>query len=430
MMSRARLISIAAITFLSIAVPCLGQGSVESKIKNGKLLAGKAVAAQGDERTDLVYKAKREFERASTGEPENPLPYYWQAVLAFYLEGDSATAGKLYNKALTAGAGKLEKMPAPWAYKSDRNLLAAFDGDYKWAEGSGKPEPEKEPIKEERVERPEEPKVDPLRLLTQAIEAGDLKKAESLYSELDARPDYRQKSEFILAGLELKFAKDSPSEASTLLLNIEEDQGRRSQPFKKAMTFYDANLDSAIATARALERKGEFSSAEGELEKWEPWRERPSTPARGRLALLYCSIQLSQGRLASADSLLGLYDRLGYERNDAYRNLKDRLSLASRKPEPPPKETPAIVAERIERKAAPENYVTISPPGDEIVKVIISSIDPTTGAVKSSELWETAAPTKLKTGAAYKLTVLKKQERTVPRYIALAGILATFLIVR
>ena len=137
-----------------------------------------------------------------------------------------------------------------------------------------------------------------------------------------------------------------------------------------------------------------------------------------------------QENYAAADSGLKLYDELGYEEGGSYRNLKAKLTLAA-KPATPPATKPEVALTKPEKKPEPlAGYVTIAPPPGEIVKVVVNTINPATGKVISSDLWETAAPRQLKTGLAYKLVVQKKQEKKAPKYIALAGILATFLIVR
>jgi tetratricopeptide (TPR) repeat protein len=425
MMPKPRLTLLTLLISLLYIELCLAQGTAESKIKNGKLLAGKALEAQGDERVDLAYKAKREFDRAINAEPENAEAHYWLSVVTFYLEGDSAAADKSYAKALEYGGSKIRKLPTPRAYRSDQAFKAALADDFAWAKGV------EEPSRREVVEKPvEEPKLDPVKLLGEAVKSGQFIRAESIYSDLAARPDMGKKAEVMLAGLETYLALDSIDEASALLERVEDEHGRRSKPFRNGQEAYDRRLDAALAEAKPVERRGEFAAAEAMLAKWEPMRSRPTTPARGRLILFVTSLALSQAEPTRADSTLEFYNKLGYERTDTYRNIRERLALAAREPEPPPTETRVVAEIPPAPRATSENYVTISPPSGEIVKVIINAVDPATGDIKSSELWETSGPAKLKTGSAYRLTVLKKQERKVPRYIALAGILATFLMVR
>jgi hypothetical protein len=106
--------------------------AADGKIKNGQLLIVKALNSSGEQKADYVYKAKREFERASLIEPNNPWPFYWNSVLSYYLERDSVNAAKLYNKALKIAPGVLDNYPLPWLYETDDNLKSAMKGDLKW----------------------------------------------------------------------------------------------------------------------------------------------------------------------------------------------------------------------------------------------------------------------------------------------------------
>jgi hypothetical protein len=152
--------------------------------------------------------------------------------------------------------------------------------------------------------------------------------------------------------------------------------------------------------------------------------------------LIATSVSLSKNNTELAASSLALYESLGYDKDRIYQDLKKRTAppekpieiaekpVATQKIVTPP---PIPVVQKIPQAS---NMITLSPPGSEIVKVLVNKIDLVTGEVNSTELWQTSAPIKLKTGSAYKLVVQKKQEKVAPRYIALAAMLATFLIVR
>jgi len=418
---------------LIMAETVFAQGSAESKIKNGKLLAGKALSSQGDARADYIVKAKRELERASLSEPENPQAYYWQAVVAFYLERDSVSADKLYSKALQNADKKTRALPLPWAYQTDDNLSAAIAGDFAWAKVSSAPVKLAE---EPRKVKPKEQVVNPLETLAFLIAAEQFISAESLYTFLSGNPEKYNKDELALSGLKLKLAEDSIGQATALLDNIQKTNNRRSQVYKKAVELYDSVLDPAVARIKRNAQQGEYSAAWDSLSKWEPERQSPITPGRGKMLLIATSVSLSKNNTELAASSLALYESVGYDKDRIYQDLKKRTAppekpieiaekpVATQKIVTPP---PIPVVQKIPQAS---NMITLSPPGSEIVKVLVNKIDLVTGEVNSTELWQTSAPIKLKTGSAYKLVVQKKQEKVAPRYIALAAMLATFLIVR
>jgi hypothetical protein len=418
---------------LIMAESVFAQGSAESKIKNGKLLAGKALSSQGDTRADYIIKAKRELERASLSEPENAQAYYWQAVVAFYLERDSVSADKLYSKALQYADKKTKALPLPWAYQTDDNLSAAIAGDFAWAQVSSAPVKLAE---EPKKEKPKELVVNPLQTIASLITAENFVSAESLYTFLSSNPEKYNKDELALSGLKLKLAEDSIGQATALLDNIQKTSNRRSQVYKKAVELYDSVLDPALTKIKGDAQQGEYSAAWDSLSKWEPERQSPVTPGRGKMLLIATSVSLSKNNTEIAASSLALYESLGYDKDRVYQDLKKRAA---------PPEKPIEIAEKpvvaqkpvtpqplpvIQKVPGVSNMVTLLPPGNEIVKVLVNKIDPITGEVNSTELWQTSAPMKLKTGSAYRLVIQKKQEKVAPRYIALAAMLATFLIVR
>jgi hypothetical protein len=426
-MPRRRLILIVLlISYSFMSLPAIAGDAADSKIKNGKLLAEKALTLDGDQKADCIYRAKREFERATLAEPENPWPYYWEAVVVFYLEQDSLGADKYYSKAIGFKDKHVAAAPAPWSYQNDDHLKASFKGEFGWAKAAPEPKPI---IAEKKIKT--EKKIDPLELLVATINNRQFAGAESLYGELSKNPDFSDNIDFLYDGFQLKLSEDSLAQASAMLANFELKKGHRSPFFKMASKWYDARLDSSLIEAKTLEGDGESAQAENVLLQWQPYLSRPVTPSRGKLILQYTTSILSQKKFVSADSALNFYDQLGYEKNDSYRNLKNRIGVALAIATPPKEIEPEVIETKPEKKqATPESYVTINPPSGDIVKVIINKVDPTTGRVESSDLWETATPTRLKTGSSYKLVVQKKQEKKTPKYIALAGILATFLIVR
>jgi len=399
------------------------QSSSESKIKNAKLLVEKAISAQGEARADYAYKAKREFERAAGMDTENPVPIYWQAVIASYFEGDSAASEKLYERALKIGMKKVQDLPLPNQYLSEANVLSGLKDDFAWAQKVESPPAT--PVEE--VEPAE--KTDPLRLLNELTASGEFDAADSLFKELYSRPKYDRRSDLLLSGLTLKLSEGNIDQASEILEKVESENGRRSKAYKKAESLFDERLDLVIERAKASERRGQYSEAIDSLRQWQPERARPSTPAKGRLLLQVSSLRLLQNDYSGADSILAIYDDLGYAKNEPYRNIRERLTLALREtaPEEPRLEVTRQIAEQ---RPGASDFVTIAPPQGEIAKVVINTLDASSGKVKSSALWETTAPVTLKTGQAYKIVVQKRQERKTPRYIAMAGILATFLIVR
>jgi len=111
--------------------------------------------------------------------------------------------------------------------------------------------------------------------------------------------------------------------------------------------------------------------------------------------------------------------------------VKDRLTIVQNQ-----RKASATQLAQAEIKTEPkpqpktEQFITVLPPNGNILKVIVNSIDPATGRIQDSKLWETTGPLKLKTGTAYKLTVQRKHEKKAPLFIAAAGIIATFLVVR
>jgi tetratricopeptide (TPR) repeat protein len=417
--------------FLMLEGSVFAQSSAESKIKNGKLLAGKALSSQGDIRADYIIKARKEFERANLSDPENALAYYWQAVVTFYLQRDSTTADRLYSKALQYADRKLKAFPSPWAYQTDDNLSAALTGDFAWAKSLAAPAKIAEKPKKTT---PSEKPIDPLETLASLIKAENFSSAESLYSLLSGGIDPTKTEELALSGLKLKLAEDSIGQATSVLDNIQKSSNRKSRINKKAVEIYDSALDPAIIRIKRDAQSGEITGAWDALSKWEPERESPVTPGRGKLVLLSASVQLSGGKTTSADSSLALYEALGYDKNQAYQDLQKLLMpVQMEKPreikiaEKPAAAPPSPLVQKMPQG---DNMITVFPPGNEIVKVLVNTIDPISGEVKSTALWETAGPLKLKTGSAYKLVVQKKHEKIAPKYIAVAAMLATFLIVR
>ncbi|MCD6161519.1 MAG: hypothetical protein J7K40_03780 [candidate division Zixibacteria bacterium] len=399
-------------------------GSVaDSKMKNGKILIKKALPAEGDKKANYIYKAKREFERASSAEPDNHLPYYWQAVITFYLEDDSTKSAKLYNKALNRGA---EDYPEPWLYKTDNHLLSAFKGDFSWVK-----EAEELPVVEEIAEViPVEKPANPAAILEGLIASNNIVSAESLYNELIVLPEHKSNTELMYQGLMLNLYQGQTRQASDLLEQIREMTGKKSKVYKKAAALYDTVLDSVIISTKQLERDGESTKALAVLSKWQPNRLVPKSPARARLMIRYSSILFANNNFTAVESMLQLYKENGYKKTKPYKKLKKDLEEAS---EQQAKDLEVVELVETKTKELPEgtvNYITLSPPGGDIVKVVVDKINPTTGKVLESEMWETYSPKKLSTGAAYKLTVHKKRERKAPKYIAVVGIITTLLIMR
>jgi hypothetical protein len=397
----------------------------DAKIRNGKLLAEKAIDASGDSRTDYLYKAVREFERASAAEPENPWPYYWQAVLKYRLENDSLGAEKLYNTALKSSDRSFAASPSPWAYKNDADIKSAFKGQFSWASS--------EPSKPAEVKNQvRETKTDPLESLRAAIQNENYPTADSTYQTLAADPLFVDKVELFNLGLQLKLAENSPDDASALLKDFAEKKGRRSSAFKKGVELYDSKLDLELSQAKKLARNSNYGGADSVLTRWEPNLSGLTTPARGRLLLEYSSIMIYSKNIDAAGSALTFYEKSGYDKNENYNKLKDSLSSVNNPPTELAKNDQPIKAEMPQKKkeSSSDGYVTVNPPSGEIVKIVVKTIDPNTGKVESTDLWDTASPTELKTGSSYKLVILKKQERKTPKYIVTAGILATFLMVR
>jgi hypothetical protein len=414
---------------LALQGSVFAQSSADSKIKNGKLLAGKALSSQGDIRADYIIKARKEFERANLSEPENALAYYWQAVVTFYLQHDSTTADGLYSKALRYADKKTKALPLPWAYQTDDNLSAALAGNFAWANSLVAPAKIAE---EPKKIKPSEKAVDPLATLDSLIKAENFISAESLFALLSSAAKPINTDELTLSSLKLKLAEDSIGQATSILDNIQKSSNRKSRINKKAVEMYDSALDPAITRIKQDAQGGEFSSAWDALSRWDPERKSPITPARGKLVLLSASVLLSSGKTTSADSSLALYDELGYEKDRTFQDLKKKVTSVEKPHNVQIAEKPAVAlpVPLPQKMPQADNMITVFPPGNEIVKVLVNTIDPVTGEVKSTALWETTGPMKLKTGSAYKLVVQKKQEKIAPRYIALAAMLATFLIVR
>ena len=202
-MPRRRLVVPAIIGFVLLwACLALADDAAEIKIKNGKLLTEKAMTSEGDVRADYIYKAKREFERAALTEPDNPWAYYWQAVILYYLEGDSLEADRIYAKALERKEKKFAAAPVPWAYHSNGHLSAAFKGDFDWAGGARavpEPLPTQKPPKEE-------PRPDPGEFLSAMMATGDFAKAESLVRGPDGVPSKSERRKTALERLEAQIA--------------------------------------------------------------------------------------------------------------------------------------------------------------------------------------------------------------------------------
>jgi tetratricopeptide (TPR) repeat protein len=416
------------IFFISIAVAEITWcGEIaDSKINNGKLLAKKATSLSGSQREEYVYKAMREFERALSAEPENPLPYYWVAVLNYYLEKDSSEAAKNYNRALKYSTEATAGLPSPWSYKSDEHLLSALDDDFSWAEAK-----EIQPVKEEIVEAPvEEQKVDSMAVLKEMIFANDLQTAGSIYEKIKLSPDYKSNPELTYSGLLLKLREPDAVGASMLMTELTQAVDKKSKLADQAVSAYDSVLEAEIIKARQTKREGNIASAKEILAIWEPANPNPQTPGRGRLMLAYSSILLENGEIDAADSVFQNYRISGYDKNASFKELKKQLETALKQQEEAAAPIEAARAESPEKPPQTSAHVAISPPEGDIVKIVINRVDPTSGKPYESEIWETYAPRELTAGEAYKLTINKKSERKAPKYIAIAGILTTLLIMR
>jgi hypothetical protein len=434
MLSRNSIVALAAISlFWIFPVQSKGGDIADGKIKNGYLLIEKALGSSAEQKADYVYKAKREFERASLAEPENPWPLYWNSVLSFYLEQDSTNAAKLYGKALNNDAQVLANYPPPWAYKTDSNMKSAIKGDFKWTKAA--PKPIEPPI----IAQAETTKViaptssaSPLDSLKALIQNQDLAAAESLYGALSSSIDYGTSMELRLLGLQLKLNEGSNIQSTNLLEEILGRATKGSTIAKTAIALYDKSLDSLLSEAKSLERRGQYDEAKTQLEKLEPYRLIPASTARGGLLLQFSSVLLAMNNPKSADSTLQLYLSAGYKKSAAYKNVSDRLAIVkdqNKEPDVMPLAQTEIKAET-KPQAKTDQYITMFPPKGEIMKVIVSSIDPVSGQIQDSKIWETTGPLKLKTGTAYTLTVQRKHERKAPLVIAATGIIATFFVVR
>lgn len=426
------------ILILSFAQNVLAGEQADSKIKNAQLMATKALSETGDEQTNTIYKAKRELDRATLAEPKNPLPYYWKSIIVFYFDKDQAEADKLYQKAMSFDPDLANEFPPPTAFTSNDHLTAAFGGDFKWSQApTPVTETPKPPVKEPAPVPAEDPATKLAGLLDNmkmAIEGGQYTAAESLYGEIEPLTANDKKDEHIMLNLRLRLAMDSIPRASALLAEL--GGQKKSKTFKEAVAVYDDMLNSALDQAARFERKGQFAEGASLLEPWEPYRTEPATEARGKLLLRYASLLLSENQLAGTDSALTFYDNFGYKKDKDYKHILERLQLAREREKAKAVPVEVVVAEPtpvIEPEAGPKKpaeYVTLQPPPGEIMRVLIKTLDPATGQTASSEVWETAGPTRLKAGESYKIMVQKKHEKKASKYVALAAILTTFLIMR
>lgn len=411
---------------ITLNISAMAGSAADSKIKNGKILIKKALKAEGDKKSNYIYKATREFDRASTAEPDNPLPYYWQAVIKFYLENDSTKSAKLYKKALNRGA---KDYPVPWIYKADNHLLSAFKGEFSWVD-----EVEELPATEEIAEeKPIEQPVNPVEILGELIASLNMLPAESLYNELIVLPEYKSNTELMHQGLILKLQQGQIRQSSDLLEQIYEMAGKKSKVYKEAVSVYDKALDWAIISTKQIERDGEYSKALAVLSEWQPDRLKPKSPGRARLMIRYSSILFAGSDFATVESMLQLYKENKYKKTKPYKKLKKDLEevLKQEAKEPEPVEFVEVKAVEMPEEIKKDvDYITLSPPEGVMVKIVIDRINPTTSKVLESEIWETYSPKELPTGAAYKLTIHKKRERKAPKYIAVVGILTTLLIMR
>jgi tetratricopeptide (TPR) repeat protein len=407
--------------------------AADGKIKNGQLLIEKALNSSGEQKADYIYKAKREFERASLAEPENPWPLYWNSVLSFYLEQDSANAAKLYRKALKFDTEVLANYPPPWLYKADANVKSAIKGNFKWVNESPTPIESPAIAKADTTKNlPPVVAVNPLDSLRGLIDSKNYGKADSLYGDLLSKAEYDTSNSLRLLGLELKLNEGLDAQCSDLLEEILGKSKKGSITQKTALGHYDKSLEAILAEARSLESRGRYPEAITILEKMEPYRLIPASAARGDLILRYASLLLATNNPESADSLLQLYLSAGYRKNATYSNVNSRLTIVKKQNKETTEPKLTQTARKIEAKsqAKPEQYITLVPPGGDVMKVLVSSIDPISGQIQDNSLWETTGPLKLKTGTAYKLSVQRKHERKASLFIAAAGIIATFFIVR
>lgn len=429
--------SIALMVVLSLLwiIPVRSQcgETANGKIKNGQLLIEKALTSSGEQKADFIYKAKREFERASLAEPENPWPLYWNSVLSFYLEQDSANAAKLYRKALNYNTEVLVNYPPPWLYKADANIKSAIKGNFKWVNEL------KTPIELPAITKAESTKdmppavsINPLDSLRGLIDGKNYWKADSLYDDLLSKTEYDTSNSLRLMGLELKLSEGLNAQCSDLLEEILGRSKKGSTTQKTALGHYDKSLEAVLAEAKSLENRGRYTEAITILEKMEPYRLIPASAARGNLLLRYSSVILATNNPEGADSLLQLYLSAGYKKNAAYNSVDIRLTSVKNQNKVMTEPKLTQTTKKIEAKpqAKPEQYITLVPPGGDVMKVLVSSIDPISGQIQDNSLWETTGPLKLKTGTAYKLSIQRKHERKASLFIAAAGIVATFFIVR
>lgn len=439
MLSRNSILMLVVITLLWVFfAQSYGGELADSKIKNGQLLIEKALASSAEQKANYVYKAKREFERGSLVEPENPWPLYWNSVLSFYLEQDSTNAAKLYQKALKNDTQVLANYPPPWLYKSDANLKSAIKGNFRWVKETQQ-EIESPVIAQVEATNIITPvvSVNPLDSLKTLIQNKDYEIADSLYKTLISGVIYDTSVSLRLLGLELKLNQGAYKESNDLLENILGRSTKSSMAARTAVALYDKSLQTLLVEAKSVENREQFAEAETLLKKMEPQRVIPASTARAGLHLQYASVLLASNNPAGADSMLQLYLSANYKKSAAYKNIDSRLTLVKNQNKKPVETNlTQIESRQIENKeeikpqTKPDQYITMVPPKGEIMNVIVNSIDPASRQVQDSKLWETTGPLKLKTGAAYTLTVQRKHERKASLFIAAAGIITTFFVVR
>jgi tetratricopeptide (TPR) repeat protein len=268
--------------------------------------------------------------------------------------------------------------------------------------------------------------------LSGLIKNNNLALADSLYSVLLSDADYDTSISLFLLGLELRLNEGFNKNCSDLLEEILNRTKKGSSSQKTAIGLYDKSIETYLIEAKSLENRGKYTEAATILEKMEPYRLIPASTARGNLHLQYSSVLLATNNPESADSLLKLYLAAGYRKSPAYKNIADRLAIVKKHKtahaEIKTTRPDDILEEKPQSKS--DQYIMMSPPQGDIIKVLVGSIDPMTGQIKETKLWETTGPLKMKTGAAYTLTVQRKHERKASLFIAAAGIVATFFIVR
>jgi len=274
--------------------------------------------------------------------------------------------------------------------------------------------------------------MNPLDSLRWLIDGENYGKADSLYSDLISKTEYDTSNSLRLMGLELRLNKGFDTQCTDLLEDILGRTKKGSATQKTALGYYDKSLEVILAEAKSLESRGRYPEAITILEKMEPYRLIPASAARGNLLLQYSSVLLATNNPDGADSSLHLYLSAGYKKNAAYNNVDSRLTIVKNRNKVTTEPKFTQTAKKIEAKpqTKPEQYITLVPPEGDVIKVLVSSIDPISGQIQDNNLWETTGPLKLKTGTAYKLSVQRKHERKAPLFIAAAGVMATFFIVR